>query len=494
MMISDRQRTAFKSPYRPVLCRRRGSLTVYFALTFAVMLSLITTAIYSSKVEAGKARLSSAARQSIESVFARYDTTLSDRYHLYFVDGGCGTGSFQTDTVTRFLNQSSAHLLNPAASHVLPGSSFLSFRDSSVMLDGMTMATDLDGMVFRAQAVQSVKDLPVPEPDDNTPGSSLNAGNQPPSRPKNGLYDTPVHQDVSELSESEKNLASSLLRSIISTNSNSKNLLLSFVLEGHPDVSGKTADFSDVLSNRRLNAGFGILDTAGAKEAGNKILFTEYLLRHMNRYDHKTTAFSVLDYETEYLIAGKSSDRQNLKKVMQKLLVKRQGINFLYVETDPYMHAAVTHEAANMALILLQPELEPMIQSALASAWAMAESLADLRSLYSGNRIARIKSADTWQVSLEDLAGFSSGSAFPEIDVPGGINYREALQSLLLYVPVKKLTFRAMDLIEDNIRKSGRPSFSFDLCFDAMHLTLHATVQQDVPVSASACFSFRNRK
>lgn len=502
MTSSDRSGTAFKPLYRPVFSVRRGSLTVYFALTFAVMMTLITTAIYSSKVEAGKARLSSAARQSTESVFARYDITLSDRYHLYFVDGGCGTDELQTENIVRYLNQASSHLLNPAFHHVLPGSSFLSLKDSSVSLDGITMATDLDGLAFRAQAVQSIKDLPVPDSSETAQNSNSSAGSGSSLSGRSRIDSSEITQysDVSDMSEGERSFLSSLIRAVNSLNSNHNSLLFSLVLNQKAPVSERvitdqTTGLSDLVSLRHpLTPGIGILDTEGAKEADSRPLFSEYLIRHTNRYGRENRSRSVLDYETEYLIAGKSSDRENLQSVMRKLLTQRHGLNFLYIETNPRMHAQVTRESSNIALLIGQPALEPAIQYAIAYAWSLAESFTDLRSLYSGNRIARIKSVGTWQVPLESLTEFLSQPETFVLDAPGGMNYREALKHLLSTVPLKKLTFRAMDLIELNMRKSGSPNFRFDHCFDAMRLTIYATSQQDIPLSASSGFSFRNRK
>lgn len=176
---------------------------------------------------------------------------------------------------------------------------------------------------------------------------------------------------------------------------------------------------------------------------------------------------------------------------MRKLLLQRHALNFLYIESNPRMHAQVTRESANIALFIAQPTLEPVIQYAMAYAWSLAESFADLRSLYSGNRIAPIKSAGTWQVPLGSLAEFLSHPEAFIIDAPHGMNYHQTLKQLLMTISLKKLTFRAMDLIELNIRKSGHADFHFDHCFDAMRLTLYATSQQDVPISASSSFSFR---
>ena len=55
-----------------------------------------------------------------------------------------------------------------------------------------------------------------------------------------------------------------------------------------------------------------------------------------------------LDYELEYILEGKASDRKNLEAVVKKLMLLRFVPNYAYIQTD----AAMKAEAEAMALTL----------------------------------------------------------------------------------------------------------------------------------------------
>ena len=55
-----------------------------------------------------------------------------------------------------------------------------------------------------------------------------------------------------------------------------------------------------------------------------------------------------MDYEMEYLIGGKNADQENLKAVVNRLLLMREGANLLYLETD----STKSQEAMSVALAL----------------------------------------------------------------------------------------------------------------------------------------------
>ena len=62
------------------------------------------------------------------------------------------------------------------------------------------------------------------------------------------------------------------------------------------------------------------------------ILFGQYLLKKLGNY--RKPASSGLNYQVEYILGGKNSDRENLKSVATKLLLIRQGVNMAYLISD----------------------------------------------------------------------------------------------------------------------------------------------------------------
>ena len=68
--------------------RAGGSITVYLALTLAVMVSLILASITSVKIRAGRMQAANAMDQAMYSLFAKYDRQLDETYALFFLDAG----------------------------------------------------------------------------------------------------------------------------------------------------------------------------------------------------------------------------------------------------------------------------------------------------------------------------------------------------------------------------------------------------------------------
>ena len=74
-------------------------------------------------------------------------------------------------------------------------------------------------------------------------------------------------------------------------------------------------------------------EAEGAGQMAERFLFQEYLLRYMGRYgrEHEEDA---LRYQIEYLITGKESDLENLKGVVNRLCILREGANAMYLMSN----------------------------------------------------------------------------------------------------------------------------------------------------------------
>lgn len=97
----------------------------------------------------------------------------------------------------------------------------------------------------------------------------------------------------------------------------------------------------------------------------------------------------------EYLLEGKTSDQENLEAVLNKLLLIRMGLNFVYLQTDTAKQAEAGAMALALATAVALPMLEPVVKQVLLAAWAFGESVMDLRSLMSGKRVALVKQQRT---------------------------------------------------------------------------------------------------
>lgn len=516
------------SLYRKV----RGSITVYFALTFIVMVSLITTCIYSAKVEAGRARTANAADQAVFSLFANYDQSLFDQYQIFMIDGSCGTDHLSASTICNDLSETADYILHPKKDHVLSrGNGILQLEQTDCALTGYTLATDLNGTPFRAQAIQAEKDtLGLPQ----NHSASSNFSVSSPNGSSNGNSGSLVSDNTFDSSQSftdypapdpsASDVSSDALSDTASDSSvevpadfvnplpilealrNSSQLPLVIDEQQHPISEKSLYEFSSsLISSRNLEKGFGMINAEGTSlGVSDRMLYQNYLMNHfvcftdsfMEPSRINSVKGSALSYELEYLIAEKDSDRKNLEKIVKKLLLQREAVNFTFLETDSIKHQELSQEALLIASFLCIPEAEPLIQSLLALAWAYAESLVDVHALFNGKHTAAVKTQSSWQVEITDLPELLSHISSLEKDAAGGLSYRDYLELFLAEKffsdrSTNRLTLHAMDLIELNLRSTKEPRFRLDRCIDSLSFTLSVTSERKIPLVADAAFSYR---
>ena len=151
----------------------------------------------------------------------------------------------------------------------------------------------------------------------------------------------------------------------------------------------------------------------------------------------------------EYLIGGKTSDVANLKVVVRRLLLIREGINLAYLETDVQKSQEALTLALGVTSAVGNPELAEPVKHAILAAWAYAESVSDVRILLDGGHVSLIKTEAQWRISLEHVGDCLNASA--DETSREGLGYESYLQILLWTVSEEKITMRAMNLIEKNL-------------------------------------------
>lgn len=175
-----------------------------------------------------------------------------------------------------------------------------------------------------------------------------------------------------------------------------------------------------------------------------------------------------MQYEMEYLIAGKNSDQKNLQYVVNRLLLLRFGLNYSHLLSSGKKQAeayALATQIANITATV--PGVVEGIKLLIMAAWAYGESVIDLRGLLKGNRIAVIKNEQNWQLSLSGLANLSAQEKQSE----NGITYQDYLQILLLLQSESKEKYkRMMDVIEQRIQEQ-QSDFLLSECVFSFQMT-----------------------
>lgn len=191
------------------------------------------------------------------------------------------------------------------------------------------------------------------------------------------------------------------------------------VLDG--EISDKSMDYSDLadtcVSGSCGGDGISNIDIRQALVSEYIISryagYTDYIEKNGQQtgYIEKNdrAVGRLLDYEIEYILCGRQSDKDNLNEVLFKLVLIREGLNLSYLVTD----VQKKNECFGLALQLLgytgNMVLIKAAQYFIMSIWAYAESVMELRELYAGESIATVKNADNWITDINTV--ISSGAA-----------------------------------------------------------------------------------
>ena len=252
--------------------------------------------------------------------------------------------------------------------------------------------------------------------------------------------------------------------------------ILGLVLpEGQALSQGET-DVSFLASKRELQSGFGMAECGKELSFVDKILSSEYILWKFPCYTSKEKKEG-LQCQVEYVLCGKNSDQDNLAGTVNRLLALREAANLVYLAKDAQKQGEMEAMAGVIAASFGVPAAMPVVKMALAVCWAFAESILDLRELLDGGKVALFKTAESWQLSLEQLPKLLETGDQSRKNAPGGMEYSDYLRLLLMQKSGKAVTFGAMDLVEYNMRtEQQQPGFRLDCCVDELEAGFTAVI------------------
>lgn len=156
----------------------------------------------------------------------------------------------------------------------------------------------------------------------------------------------------------------------------------------------------------------------------------------------------------EYLIGGRDNDIENLRVVVNYLLLIREAANLVYLFADMEKVQQAQLLAIALAGATANPAIIEVVKIGLLAAWAYAESVLDVRALLEGKKIPLIKSKDTWTLALENIGSISQEYMVAK-ESKLGLSYSTYLGILLMFPTDKELAYRAMDVQEITLQKTA---------------------------------------
>lgn len=446
---------------------QKGSITLFLALILTLIFSLCFSLLEAARVEALDAIAARKLRLEVESMFGEYQSDLWREYGLLFLDGGNANGELDLAGLEGRRIE--------AASMEQKSAGFYQMALRDLEIAEYALATDQGGAAFVRQACAAMQAQLATGAADALRGKLADGeelakeGEELESQWESAKDAMTKAKEIEKDNEVEKpepqasgkavgNLPENPMESVDLLK---KSLTLNLVVENPAEVSAKTFPVSESLSRRAKAQGNRKLPAGGVMD---RVWLMQYLDRYFSCKTGTGKAGSkehALDYELEYILAGKGSDSENLETVVKELLFVREAANFATIMQDGKKQALAL-EIATAAVGFTG--LAPLIQAVkvgILLAWCYVESILDVRCLLSGGKVALVKPTSDWKsdVSLGEKALAEKDK--DDQGENGGLNYREYLQILLVLVGEKTLAYRAMDVIERNLALQ-EPSFRMD--------------------------------
>lgn len=467
-------------------------MTVFLALILSLLTALVIGCLSSVQMACARVQISEGAQTGLYSLFAQYDSALFEEFQLFYLDGGFQNGKLNMgkvyDTVVEYME--------PVLEQ-----NYQNLEIKSGGITGYRLATDNGGASFRTQAAAYMRETLgirgvqlLLEKAENQSRDVQNQQEEKDAAQIGGTmedYDrvleeaqsaeatpeiseeVPEEGGVGEAGNAEEETAEQIENPIDTIRQIQKMGILELVLPNPGEVSMKTTDWTQLLSNRELQQGMGVFTgTVPEDSAAEQLLFREYILDSVANYRNPSSD-GILSYPLEYIIGGDASDMENLKSVVHRLLLIREGVNFVYLLSDSGKMAQAAGLATAISSALLIPMAEGLVQTVLLSCWAYAESILDVRELMSGGKIPLMKSAESWQLGLENLGELLTRLDTDRKEVKSGMDYKDYLRVLLYLDDTKAQTMKCMDAFELTVRgKEGHEAFCMDSCIDALEIAV----------------------
>lgn len=452
---------------------KKGYITVFLSLSLMLILSLVFTVIEGARISAIRMKFECVADIGMNSVLAEYHRELLEQYDLLFVDTSYGSNRASIgNTESRLRAYMQKNMQDSQGRGFRPAKDFLDMRTEDVEIIEYSIASDDYGAVLKRQVADYMADYPagylwekitanIAQIDSSQMESRDIAGEResyqarideielPKEEVEEGVFEEIPLDNPADIANGTRSIG-----------------VLNLVADDIGSISTVKVPLSQYISGRTLIRGSGVCEeAAGLTGKPDEILFLAYLFEKCGYYGEEKEG-SLLRYQIEYMIAGRDTDWQNLEQVAKRLLRWREVSNVLYILSDTAKIAEAEAMALALTAVMMCPELAEPVKYTILYAWAYVESLQDVKTLLRGGRVPVFKTEADWKTGINSIKNVK-GSLSDGGEEGRGLNYKEYLEVMLFLTESHDRTFRAMDIMEMDIRQTpGNAAFKLDGCFD----------------------------
>lgn len=249
-----------------------------------------------------------------------------------------------------------------------------------------------------------------------------------------------------------------------------------------------TAFVQNYLEGEALDGIRGFLSET-AEQIGERLLLLSYMSTHFGNYTEQKQG--AVFYQQEYLIFGSMRDITNVRQAAYSILGIRLLMNLIYSFTNPAMTSQAAAYATELVGGLGMPFLIAVCEYVILFVCGVQNALLETIELLQGKAVPFPVSASSFQIRMEEIFSMSkSGLHARAAAYPGGngfcLKYSHYLLLFMLPVNREHLTYRAMDLIQENIQLYYEPEFRLSQCIHSFGATV--TVRLPTRYSGIAFF------
>lgn len=445
-----------------------------------IILSLVLTLIEGARVYAVRMQAECVVRTAMDSCLAEYNRELESRYNLFYVDASYRSGSAAESNVTShmedYLNQ---NLETSTLSSILGTRDLTAMSVSSCEITDTRYACDSHGQSVREQieaymtagpeaaVVSGIVDqfsayMEIDE--DSWP----NAFDDASSEFEDAVNDYEEDEDDEEHEDHQESkdrlgVIEDILDEIHEVIASSF-LIQVFGVSGDISIAG--TEGSDLIEDRSIHYGssYEAENSHDYSEVGS-LLMGQYILEKCSNYREQVDG-CVLDYEAEYIVFGERTDRRNLERMTERLVLIRAAVDLVAIHGVTSCTSTADVVAGLLELLGIPA---PVTRELILVIWSYAEAIQDVKTLYRGGKVPLVKSGSNWQTSWESLLSIGSGDGSSG---GSGLDYAMYLRLFLLSEDMfnkDEVTERLMNVMELDVTKAqdGTPLY-MDWCMDAM--------------------------
>ncbi|MBR4085839.1 MAG: hypothetical protein IKK33_16300 [Lachnospiraceae bacterium] len=456
--------------------RQGGYLTIYVALSLTAMLSLCLTIIEGARENSIRWEAECIMDVGMNSVLAEYHRELLNQYNLFYIDSSYGSAYpsyYNTEARLKYYLEQNLNLEDVSYVDFIY-KDLLELQLADVWLKEVTLATDFGGKLFQKRAAEAIWD-------DSGMQTLENVLDWVKTIDDNELLERDIEDEKEKIDEQldeyyetkgglENNqwIEVEIEKPTEHLDEMRAKGVLTWVLEEGTIISGQQVDLSQYITARRKRGDINLGNPIQMIEITplESVLFHEYIIRYSGHYG-KTKKGSLLQYQTEYVIAGKEKDEDNLKSVAMTISGLREVANVIYLNKCSAKMDMIKILAKVAAYAIFTPEAEELFKASIVMGWAYLESVYDTKVLLAGGKVPLMKEDEDWHYDLDSI--LTTADMEVKKQHKKGLSYEDYLRILLYLENQEKITFRFMDLMEMDIRLTkGNEAFRMDSCIESI--------------------------